>query len=192
MASSTSRKTSARAAGPTLLRSTFVPLSVVGSQAAPSEHRAKPDPKDGPPCHLCTGRCCKYFALPIDTPVTPEDHDFVRWYLMHEHVVVWRQEGDWYIEVKTPCKNLLADNRCAVYETRPEVCRKYGWPDVENPEGPCEFFTDDVEHELYFDSAEAFEAWSSVELEKRARRLARRRERERARRDSGIRREATA
>ena len=31
-----------------------------------------PDPEDGAPCHLCTARCCKDFALPIERP-DPED-----------------------------------------------------------------------------------------------------------------------
>ena len=49
------------------------------------------DPKNGPPCHDCTAKCCKYFALQIDTPTTPKDHDHIRWYLLHEHIAVWVQ-----------------------------------------------------------------------------------------------------
>jgi Fe-S-cluster containining protein len=140
------------------------------------------DPKAGPPCHDCTAKCCKYFALHIDTPVTPQDHDFIRWYLMHEHVVVWMQEGDWYLEVRTPCRNLLPDNRCAVYHTRPQICREYGWPDADNPDDPCEYFSGDSGYDLFFDSADAFDAWSKVALERRAARLAKRRERSKLKR----------
>src|SRR5512147_2593750 len=75
----------------------FVALSTLASSPVP---RVPSKPADGPPCHMCTARCCKYFALAIDTPVTPQDHDFIRWFLMHEHVVVWRQDGDWYLEVR--------------------------------------------------------------------------------------------
>jgi Fe-S-cluster containining protein len=135
------------------------------------------DPGSGPPCHDCTARCCKYFALEIDAPKNPQDHDFIRWYLMHEHVVVWVQEKEWFLEIRTPCKHLRADNSCGIYHTRPQICRDYGWPDAGDPDddAPCEYFTGEGGYDLFFDSAEAFDAWSRVELDRRARRLARRR-----------------
>lgn len=168
--------------------SAFVAL---GSLGAPTP---LPDPKDGPPCHLCTARCCKYFALEIDTPKDREDYDFIRWYLMHQHVVVWRDEGDWYLEVRTPCKNLLPDNKCAVYDTRPQVCREYGWPDEESPEVPCDYFNEGLDYDLFFDDAETFWAWAEGELAKREARLAKRRERNRERkaREAAPSREACA
>lgn len=135
------------------------------------------DAKIGPPCHDCTAKCCKYFALEIDKPITPKDHDHIRWYLLHEHVAVWVQDGDWFLEVRTPCRHLQADNRCAIYHTRPQICRDHGWPDDESPDAPCEYFAGEGEagYDLYFDTAEAFAAWSRLELERREKRLARRR-----------------
>jgi Fe-S-cluster containining protein len=82
------------------------------------------DPVNGPPCHDCSAKCCKYFALQIDKPTTPKEHDNIRWYLLHEHIAVWVQDGDWYLEVRTPCKHLLPDNRCGIYHTRPSICRE--------------------------------------------------------------------
>ena len=35
-------------------------------------------------CDYCTAKCCKYFALPIETPEDEEDFDFLRWYLVHD------------------------------------------------------------------------------------------------------------
>ena len=133
------------------------------------------DPKAGPPCHDCSAKCCKYFALQIDKPTKPKDHDHIRWYLVHEHIVVWMQDGDWSLEVRTPCRHLLSDNRCGVYHTRPQICREYGWPDADNPEDPCEYFTGNDGYDLFFDSAEAFDAWSKGELARREARLAKRR-----------------
>jgi len=134
------------------------------------------DPTAGPPCHDCTARCCKYFALEIDPPRTPQDHDFIRWYLLHQHVVVWMQEKDWFLEVRTPCRHLQSDNSCGIYHTRPQICRDYGWPEKDKPaEDPCEYFTGEGGYDLFFDSAEAFDAWSRVELDRRERRLAKRR-----------------
>lgn len=152
--------------------STFVAVAALtgGAALAPA-----PDPKDGPPCHLCTARCCKYFALQIDAPTTPPDFDQIRWFLLHEGTIVWMQDGEWYLEVKNRCRHLLADNRCGIYDTRPQICRDYGLPEVD--EGPCEFFTDEGTYDLYFDGPEAFEVWSRDQLARRERRLARRRQR---------------
>ena len=93
---------------------------------------------------------------------------------MHEGIAVWMDEGDWYLEVRTVCRHLQPDNSCGIYETRPQVCRDYGVKDGE----PCEFFTDELEYDLYFDSDEKFEAWYKAEQEKKEKR---RRERARLR-----------
>jgi Fe-S-cluster containining protein len=138
-----------------------------------------PESDQSPPCHRCTARCCKYVALEIDRPTTPKDYDQVRWFLLHEGIVVWVQEGDWYLEMQSRCRHLQPDNSCGIYETRPDLCREYGLPELG---GPCEFFSDGTEYELYFDSAEKFEAWMKVEMARRARRLERRRERYREKR----------
>lgn len=135
------------------------------------------DPSAGPPCHDCTARCCRYFALEIDRPVTPRDHDHIRWYLLHEHVAVWVQDGSWYLEIKTPCRHLQPDNRCAIYDTRPQICRDHGWPEEDAATEPCEYFNGDGGFDLQFDTAEAFDAWSKPVLARREERLARRRER---------------
>ncbi len=76
-------------------------------------------------CEHCAAACCRYLALPLDKPTSARDHDDIRWYLMHEDVSVFVEEGDWYIQYQTTCKNLGADNICTVYETRPEICREY-------------------------------------------------------------------
>ena len=97
----------------------FVALSVLTS---PTQAK-RPKAKDGPPCDHCTARCCKYFALPIDKPKTKADYGYVRWYLMHEGIAVWVDEGDWYLEVRTVCKHLLPDNRCGIYERAADLPR---------------------------------------------------------------------
>lgn len=149
----------------------LVPLSAVGRPVAVA---------GPPPCHECTARCCRYFALEIDRPVTPEDHDKIRWYLLHENVAVWVQDGDWYLEIRNRCRSLRADNACGTYETRPQVCRDYG---AEQSEDRCEYFTEELEFELHFETPEAFETWSRETLAKRDARLRRRRDAYRRRND---------
>ena len=44
--------------------------------------RSKPSRKDlGPDevlCEYCTAKCCRYFALPIETPKTFKDFEYIR------------------------------------------------------------------------------------------------------------------
>lgn len=76
-------------------------------------------------CEHCTAVCCRYVALPIDEPTTRGEFDDVRWYLLHENVSVFVEDGEWYISFATPCRHLQPDHRCGIYQTRPSICRKY-------------------------------------------------------------------
>lgn len=76
-------------------------------------------------CDHCTGKCCRYFSLPIDTPRTWDDYDAIRWYLAHGRTLVYVEKGDWYLVVMTKCKYLTRDDRCSVYLNRPKVCGEY-------------------------------------------------------------------
>jgi Fe-S-cluster containining protein len=133
--------------------------------------RVKHDFAKGPPCELCTALCCKYFALQIDKPATPSDYDQIRWYLVHQDVLVWVQDDDWYLEVRNRCKHLLPDNRCDIYDTRPDVCRDYPDP----ADMSCEYETENLKYDLFFDNAELFQTWVDKQLKKRDKRLAKRR-----------------
>jgi Fe-S-cluster containining protein len=97
-------------------------------------------------CDYCTAKCCKYFALPIDTPTERQDYDFIRWFLLHEHATVFTEDGTWYILVHTTCKHLRADNLCGIYETRPQICRDYTTDNCE--------YDDDWVYDQYFETAE--------------------------------------
>ena len=98
-------------------------------------------------CEHCTGECCRYIALPIDEPETRRDFEDIRWYLMHEGVTVFVEEGYWYIQIRTKCRHLQADFRCGVYETRPTICREYKAED-------CDYVGGDYRYEHLFSSPE--------------------------------------
>jgi len=121
---------------------------------------------DGGPCHLCNASCCRYFALQIDEPLDDEGYDHVRWYLMHEGTVVWVQDDEWYLEVRTQCRHLQPDNSCGIYETRPQICRDYGLPGGET----CEYFTKDLEYDLEFRNDSEFQAWVEKKKKKEKKR----------------------
>ena len=82
-------------------------------------------------CSYCTAKCCRYFALPIEDPETPEEWEYVRWYLMHNGATLFKEDETWYLLVHADCHNLQSDNRCGIYDTRPQVCRDYSTKDCE-------------------------------------------------------------
>ena len=100
-------------------------------------------PKDANLCDYCTAKCCRYFALPIETPTTPRDFDFLRWYLLHDRASLFVEDGTWYLLVHTTCQFLRDDHRCGIYETRPQICRDYKTDD-------CEYDNDGL-YDQYFE-----------------------------------------
>ena len=104
-------------------------------------------------CNHCPAKCCRYFALPIDTPTERKDFEFIRWYLLHEHATVFTENDDWYLLVHTTCKHLQPDNRCGIYETRPQICRDYSTKNCE--------YEDDWTYDRYFETPE--QVWEYME-----------------------------
>jgi Fe-S-cluster containining protein len=94
-------------------------------------------------CEHCTAVCCRYIALPIDTPRQRSDFDDIRWYLLHEGVSIFVEEGDWYISFVSNCRHLQPDSRCGIYETRPRICREYST-------SGCDYHSGDYGWEAHF------------------------------------------
>ncbi len=82
-------------------------------------------------CDQCSGKCCRYFSLPIERPVTWDDYDAVRWYLAHGQTLVYVEKAIWYLVVMTRCKYLSRDDRCRIYLSRPKICQEYTTDDCE-------------------------------------------------------------
>jgi Fe-S-cluster containining protein len=82
-------------------------------------------------CDFCTGKCCRYFSLPIDRPETWDQFDAIRWYLAHGRTMVYCDKNQWYLLVMSQCNYLTADNRCGIYFNRPSVCQTYSTSDCE-------------------------------------------------------------
>lgn len=114
-------------------------------------------------CDKCAALCCRYFALEIDTPKTWREYDNIRWYIMHENVVVYIEKKKWYLAVLTKCKNLRDDNLCGIYETRPKICREYT---TDN----CDWHGGEYDFEKLFTSAEEIEAYAREKLKGKKRR----------------------
>ena len=107
-------------------------------------------------CPYCPAKCCRYFALPIETPTEWADFEYIRWYLLHHRAAVFTEDGDWYLLVYSPCKHLRDDNLCANYKDRPAVCREYSTKDCE--------YEDDWVYDQYFEVPEQVEEYAEAVL----------------------------
>lgn len=107
-------------------------------------------------CDHCTAKCCRYFALPIDTPTDLRDFEYIRWYLLHGRAAVFSEGETWYLLVHTVCKHLQSDNRCGIYETRPQICREY-------TTDACEY-EDAWTYERYFETPEQVAEYAEAVL----------------------------
>jgi Fe-S-cluster containining protein len=123
--------------------------------------RRKDVPEGHVLCEYCIAKCCRYFALPIDTPETFEDYEYIRWYLLHDRATVFKEDEDWYLIVHTVCEHLQPDNRCGIYETRPPICREYK---IKN----CEY-EDDWTYEFYLETADQVTEYREAVVQKRGR-----------------------
>lgn len=108
-------------------------------------------------CDECAALCCRYIALPLDNPKDVEDYDNIRWYLLHENIVVFIEDKQWYIGIMTKCKHLQPDNRCGIYQTRPRICRSYT---TDN----CDYHGGDYDYEVLFTSGEQLREYAEKKL----------------------------
>lgn len=106
-------------------------------------------------CSICTGLCCRYFAVAIQTPEAYEDYDELWWALMHQPVEIYVENAgladeEWTLRVHLKCEHLATENRCTFYAHRPNVCREYSTEE-------CEM--SDIEDEpvsFWFENADQF------------------------------------
>lgn len=103
-------------------------------------------------CSYCTARCCRYFALPIETPTTWTDFDHMRWYLIHGKTSIFVDDDTWFLMVFADCEH-LDGQLCGAYENRPNICRTYS---ADN----CEY-GDEGTYDKLFETAE--QVWEYAE-----------------------------
>ena len=106
-------------------------------------------------CSVCTGLCCRYFAVTINTPRDYDDYDEYWWALMHKPVEIHAEgvgtpDEEWTLRVHLKCEHLTGDNRCDAYHDRPNVCREYTTEECEMSD-----FEEDPA-DLWFETADEF------------------------------------
>lgn len=122
-------------------------------------------------CSYCKGAlCCTYVTQQIDTPRSKVEFTHLLWQVSHEHVKAYKDEDGWTLLIEGTCKHLQPDNRCGIYDTRPEICR-------EHSNDYCEFDAPSEEgFDLYFPTYESllkyckkrFKNWDSKTTETRS------------------------
>ena len=88
-------------------------------------------------CRKCPAICCHNLALAIGRPVNRTELEDLKWQLHFSTVKVYIHGHHWYQWIKGTCR-YLKNNRCTIYEDRPERCRKHNPPN-------CEY------HDKYYD-----------------------------------------
>ena len=114
-------------------------------------------------CSYCTARCCRYFAMTIETPKTWEQFDNMRWYMMHGPFSVFVDGKTWFLLIPGNCQHLQEDHRCGAYETRPEICREYSTDNCE--------FGNDGGYDQFFETPEQLWEYAHAVLPVQLRRL---------------------
>ncbi len=108
--------------------------------------------EDSDKCSQCTAKCCHYIALEIDTPEIKDDYENIIWYLLHEKISVFIENGDWYLLVENKCEYLRSDYKCGIYEERPLICRRHSTED-------CEFEGDEGSYDHIFRTPDELRAY---------------------------------
>lgn len=112
--------------------------------------------------HECGAKCCTHVAWGVDKPKSATDFDEMRWAVMHGNIAFFKEDGDWYMLVSSPCRHLQPSGACGVYETRPQICRDYKVGECEHPDG--------LEWDEFIDTEDALDTYRAKVEAKRAKR----------------------
>ncbi|NQT94968.1 MAG: YkgJ family cysteine cluster protein [Candidatus Omnitrophica bacterium] len=82
-------------------------------------------------CRGCAAICCRNLALAIGKPANRKEIDDLKWQLHFTRVKIYIRHHHWYQWIKSKCMYLSEDNKCIIYERRPDICRKHNPPDCE-------------------------------------------------------------
>ncbi|MCK4916823.1 MAG: YkgJ family cysteine cluster protein [Candidatus Omnitrophica bacterium] len=95
--------------------------------------KSKSSEPDNKYCKKCSAICCKNLAVEINRPRNKFEVENLKWQLHFDTVKVYLHNRKWHQLVEGTCIYLSKDDRCTIYETRPDKCREHNPPE-------CEFF----------------------------------------------------
>jgi hypothetical protein len=113
------------------------------------------------PCFGCS-LCCRYVSVEIDKPRinSKKDIDEIKWFLLHKNIEVYiDNDNNWNIQFNTKCKKLKKNGLCAIYKTRPQICREHSVDE-------CEKYGGGKPYKVSFKNIKQFEKWLDSEKRK--------------------------
>jgi Fe-S-cluster containining protein len=73
-------------------------------------------------CLKC-GKCCVSLGMWYGADVANDD--LIKWHLYHGANIIFAPDRHLYgVEYERRCDNLTDDNLCAIYDDRPNICRR--------------------------------------------------------------------
>jgi hypothetical protein len=77
--------------------------------------------------------------------------------MLHGDTIVFVEDDEWFIQINRKCKALLPDNRCGIYENRPEICREYTTEE-------CDWHGEEYDYEHLFTEPEQIQVFAKEYL----------------------------
>lgn len=106
-------------------------------------------------CAYCAkSKCCRQISVQVDTPTARQDFQNLLWFLAHDGVSIFVDDGDWYVSMETSCGFLEPNGLCGIYEFRPQICSDFSAEECDRDE--------DTQYELLFDRYEELYAYVMV------------------------------
>lgn len=88
-------------------------------------------------CSRCTGtKCCTYVTEALGAaPRSKQDFEHLLWQVSHDHVEIYKDEGEWYLMIQGSCQHIGPNGACGIYNDRPQICRDYenDWCEMDAP-----------------------------------------------------------
>ena len=96
-----------------------------------SKRQTRPDTRSKDQCRGCPATCCHTLALIVNRPRDRDDVEFYKWQLQYDVVSIAIVGHRWHTVYKGRCMYLDGRNMCAIYDRRPEKCRRHNPPECE-------------------------------------------------------------
>jgi Fe-S-cluster containining protein len=86
-------------------------------------------------CRDCEQNCCRNFYIVLEEV---RDRDWIKWLSYHKGVrIIKHGKGKLQVWFDYPCSHLTEDGSCAIYSTRPKLCRDFVCPKSEDGVKPA-------------------------------------------------------
>lgn len=82
-------------------------------------------------CDGCRALCCRDLNMGIAAPRAKDEKEDLLWQVQFDTVRIYIRNRRWYLLVKGDCMYLDKNDRCTIYDERPDKCRNHLPPECE-------------------------------------------------------------